>query len=119
MDVTLTKIREMVDVDTVVGTPIETADAITIIPVSKVSYGFGSGGGDLPAKEKAGFGGGVGAGVKVDPIGFLVVKDGGVRMINVSTPAEGTVDRVIERLPEIIDMLQTVVQKFTGDKSSE
>ena len=119
MDVTLTKIREMVDVDTVVGTPIETADGITIIPVSKVSYGFGSGGGDMPLKEKGGFGGGVGAGVKVDPIGFLVVKDGGVRMINVSTPAEGTVDRVIERLPEIVDMLQSLVQKFTAEKASE
>ena len=111
MDVTMTKIREMVDVDTVVGTPFNTPDGITIIPVSKVSYAFGGGGGDYPVKEKGGFGGGSGAGVKIDPIGFLVVKDGNVRMLNITPPAANTVDRVIEKAPELIDMVEDLINK--------
>lgn len=114
MDITMTKLREMVDVDTVVGTPITTPDGITIIPVSRVSYGFGGGGSDFPAKEKSGFGGGSGAGVKIDPIGFLIVKDGGVRMINITPPAASTVDRVIEKAPELIDMVEGLISRHTG-----
>lgn len=116
MDVTMSKLREMVDVDTVVGSPITTPDGITIIPVSKVSYGFAAGGSDFPAKEKTGFGGGNGAGIKIDPIGFLVVKEGNVRMINITPPAANTVDRVIEKAPELIDMLEELISKHTGGK---
>lgn len=111
MDVTMSKIREMVDVNTIVGAPIETPDGVTIIPVSKVSYAFASGGSDFPVKDKTGFGGGNGAGVKIDPIGFLVLKDGNVRMINITPPAVNTVDRVIEKTPEIIDMIEDLLQK--------
>ena len=111
MEVTLTKIKEMVNVDTVVGTPIETVDGITIIPVSKVSYGFGGGGSDFPVKEKSGFGGGNAAGIKIDPLGFLIVKDGSVRMINMTPPAANTVDRVIEKLPDVIDMIEDLIKK--------
>ena len=118
MDVTMTKIREMVDVDTVVGTPFNTPDGITIIPVSKVSYAFGGGGGDYPIKEKGGFGGGSGAGVKIDPIGFLVVKDGSVRMITITPPAANTVDRVIEKAPELIDMVEDLINKQAEKKKA-
>ena len=119
MDVTMTKIREMVDVDTVVGTPFNTPDGITIIPVSKVSYAFGGGGGDYPVKEKGGFGGGSGAGVKIDPIGFLVVKDGSVRMLNITPPAANTVDRVIEKAPELIDMVEDLINKQAAKKKAK
>ena len=119
MNVTMTKIREMVDVDTVVGTPFNTPDGITIIPVSKVSYAFGGGGGDYPIKEKGGFGGGSGAGVKIDPIGFLVVKDGGVRMLNITPPAANTVDRVIEKAPELIDMVEDLINKQAEKKKAK
>ena len=118
MDVTMTKMREMVDVDTVVGNPISTPDGITIIPVSKVSYGFASGGSDFAVKEKNGFGGGNGAGIKIDPIGFLIVKDGNVRMINVTPPAATTIDRAIEKAPEFIDMVDALIAKYVTKKDS-
>ena len=107
----VSQIREMVDVDTVVGTPITTPDGITIIPVSRVSYGFGSGGSDFPAKEKNGFGGGSGAGVRIDPIGFLIIKDNNVRMINIAPPAANTVDRVIDMAPDIVDKVTSMIGK--------
>ena len=116
MDVTMSKMREMVDVDTIVGSPITTPDGITIIPVSKVSYGFASGGSDFAMKQNSGFGGGNGAGVKIDPIGFLVVKDGGVRMINVTPPASTTIDRAIEKAPEFIDMIDGLISKYVSKK---
>ena len=121
MDVTMTKMREMVDVDTVVGSPITTPDGITIIPVSKVSYGFASGGGDYPIKDKSGFSGGNGAGIKIDPIGFLVVKDGNIRMINITPPAANTVDRAIEKAPELIDLVDGLISKYVvkGDSSAQ
>ena len=119
MDITMSKLREMVDVDTVVGSPITTPDGVTIIPVSKVSYAFGSGGSDFPAKEKTGFGGGSGAGVRIEPIGFLIIKDGGVRMINITPPAASTVDRVIEKAPELIDMVEGIVNKHAGKGEAE
>lgn len=119
MDVTMTKIREMVDVNTVVGSPITTPDGICIIPVSKVSYGFGGGGSDFPVKEKGGFGGGSGAGIKIEPIGFLVIKDGNVRMVNITPPAANTVDRVIEKAPELIDMVEDFISKHTQDKEAQ
>ncbi len=118
MDVTMTKMREMVDVDTVVGSPITTPDGVTIIPVSKVSYGFASGGSDFAVKEKNGFGGGNGAGIKIDPIGFLVVKDGSVRMINVTPPASTTIDRAIEKAPEFIDMVDALIAKYVTKKDT-
>ena len=99
MEATMNKIREMVDVNTVVGSPITTPDGITVIPVSRISYAFATGGSDFRVKEKPAFGGGNGAGVKIEPIGFLVVKDGNIRMVSITPPANNTIDRVIERPP--------------------
>ena len=121
LDTTLQKIREMVDVNTVVGAPISTPDGITIIPISKVSYAFAAGGSDFRVKEKTnmGFGGGNGAGVKIEPIGFLIVQNGSVRMINVMPPASTTIDRVVEKAPEVIDMVEDLIQKHKKEKKSE
>ena len=110
---TIQKIREMVDVNSVIGQPITTPDGVTIIPVSKVSVGFGGGGSDFAAKPGAEnpFGGGVGGGVKVTPICFLIVKDGNVRMMPVAEPASSTTERIVEMLPDTIDKLAAALEK--------
>ena len=103
---TLQKIREMVDVNSVVGQPIQTPDGVTIIPVSKVSVGFGGGGSDFTTKNNENpFGGGAGGGVKVTPVCFLVIKDGNVRMISIPEPANSTTERIVEMLPDTLDKL--------------
>ena len=106
LETTIQKIREMVDVNSVVGQPITTPDGVTIIPVSRVSVGFGGGGSDFASKNAENpFGGGVGGGVKVSPICFLVVKDGNVRMLSVPEPANSTTERIVEMLPDTLDKL--------------
>ena len=107
LETTIQKIREMVDVNSVIGEPITTPDGVTIIPVSKVSVGFGGGGSDFVNKTGAEnpFGGGVGGGVKVTPVCFLIVKDGNVRMMPVAAPANTTADRIVEMLPDTLDKL--------------
>ena len=111
MDVTMSKLKSMMDVNTIVGEPIVTPDGITIIPVSKVSYAFASGGSDFQSKDKPAFGGGNGAGVKIEPVGFLIVKDGSVRMMNITPPASTTLDRVIEKAPELMDTVEDFLKK--------
>ena len=110
---TISKIREMVDVNSVIGDPITTADGVTIIPVSKVSVGFGGGGSDFVSKnvnrQDNPFGGGVGAGVKVTPIAFLIIKEGNVRMIPVATPANTTADRIVEMVPDTLDKIAAFI----------
>lgn len=118
MDVSMTRIRELVDVNTVVGDPITTPDGITIIPVSKVTFGFGSGGSEFPAKDKNGIGGGGAAGVKLEPIGFLTIRDGNIRMLNIAPPASGTVDRIVEMVPDLLDRIQDFIDK-NKDKQIE
>lgn len=117
---TIQKIKEMVDVNSVVGQPITTPDGVTIIPVSKVSVGFGGAGSDFTkGRTSAGdnpFGGGVGAGVKVTPICFLVVKDGGVRMIPVAQAANTTADRLVEMIPDTVDKIAAFIDSRSGNK---
>ena len=112
---TIQKIREMVDVNSVIGTPISTPDGVTIIPVSKVSVGFGGGGSDFVNKSggENPFGGGVGGGVKVTPICFLIVKDGNVRMMPVAAPANTTADRIVEMIPDTLDKISAFVDSKT------
>ena len=109
LDNTIARIREMVDVNSVIGDPITTPDGVTIIPVSKVSIGFGGGGSDFVSKnvnhQETPFGGGVGAGVKVTPIAFLIVKEGNVRMLPVAAPANTTADRLVEMVPDTLDKI--------------
>ena len=111
MDVTMTKIKQLVDTNTMVGEPIITPDGITAIPISRVSFGFGTGGSGDVGKSKS-YVGGSGAGVKVEPVGFLVIKGGVCRMINIAPTPTNTVERVVEMLPELIDKAEVLVDKY-------
>ncbi len=114
---TIQKIKEMVDVNSVIGEPIVTADGVTIIPVSKVSVGFGGGGSDFVGAKPGGdngLAGGVGGGVKVSPVCFLIVKDGNVRMMPIPEPASSTADRVVEMLPDTLDKLTAYLEAKKG-----
>ena len=110
METSMDKIRQMVDSSTIVGEPITTPDGVTLIPVSRLSYGFGCGGGDY-GKNGASSGAGCGAGIRVEPMAFLVVKGGVTRMLPVGTPAITTLDRVIEMVPELFDRVESFVDK--------
>ena len=110
MQTTMSKIREMVDSNTVVGEPIVTADGVTLIPVSRLSFGFGCGGGDY-GKQPDKLGAGAAAGVRVEPMAFLVVKDGVTRMLPVGTPAITTVDRIVEMVPQVMDRVEGFIDK--------
>lgn len=113
MDVTLDKIKHMVDANTIIGDPITTPDGTTVIPISRVSYGFASGGSDLPSKAQpaAGlFAGGSGAGITVIPIAFLAVSHGNVRVIQIE-PYMGPVDRALEKIPEMVDKISALFRK--------
>ena len=112
MNITMDKIKEMVDVNTIVGTPITSADGTLIIPVSKVSYGFASGGSDLPTKneKKDLFGGGSGAGVTIQPIAFLTVYQGNVKLISVTGGSEG-LDKVLGMVPDVVEKVKGFFKK--------
>ena len=114
LESTIAKLREMVDVNSVVGSPITTPDGVTIIPISKISVGFGGGGVEFTAKksgEDRPYGGGNATAVKIDPIGFLVIKEGTVRMVNVTPPASNTVDRIIDLVPQVMDRVDAFIEK--------
>ena len=118
MQTTMDKIREMVDANTVVGKPIVTQDGVTLIPVSRLSFGFASGGSDFSGKSQQGKNfGGAGAGVNVMPIAFLVVKDGNVKLIPVAPPADSTVGRVVELVPDMFDRVTNYLDKKNEDKA--
>lgn len=110
MEASMGKIREMVDSNTVVGEPITTVDGVTLIPVSRLSFGFGCGGGDY-GKQQDKLGAGAAAGVRVEPMAFLVVKDGVTRMLPVGTPAITTVDRIVEMVPQVMDRVEGFIDK--------
>lgn len=110
MTSTMAKIKDMIDVNTVIGDPITTPDGVTIIPVTKVSIGYGSGGSDFatkntPANRDNSFGGGAGGSVKITPIAFLITRDGNVRMLPVAEPASTSMDRLIEQVPDLLDRI--------------
>ena len=117
MSTTMQKIKEMVDVNTIIGNPITTPDGTTIIPISKVSFGFASGGSDLPTSNpKQTFGGGGGAGITLQPIAFLVVHEGNVRLLQIAT-SSNTADKVVNAVPDIIDKVSDVLAKNQKDKA--
>lgn len=115
----MAKVREMVDTNTIVGEPITTPDGVTLIPISRVSFGFGGGGAAFGNKKDASaegdLGGGLGTGVKIDPVAFLIIKDGAVRMMSVAAPARTTADRIVEMVPEVVD----TVTGFVNSKLSQ
>ena len=103
---TMDKIREMADTNTIVGQPITTPDGVTLIPISRVSMGFGCGGADYGKVQPKDFGGGSGAGVKIEPVAFLVIREGSTRVLPVAMPPMTTLDRVVEMMPDLVDKVE-------------
>ena len=121
MNITMDKVRQMADANTIIGKPIKTDDGTTIIPVSRISLGFGTGGSDFDGKNSANkelFGGGSGAGVSIRPVAFLVIKDGMVRTIQLSDPSN-SIDRALTMLPELVDKLMTLIPDKKAEKPEE
>ncbi len=108
---TMDKVHAMADTNTIVGQPITTPDGVTLIPISKISFGFGGGGGDYGKNANANFGGGASAGVKIDPVAFLVIKDGTTRMLPVAAAPMNTVDRIVDMAPEIVEKVEKIIDK--------
>lgn len=117
---TIEKIKDMVDSKTIIGDPIDAGEGIKVIPVSKVTYGFASGGSDFPSKSsKELFGGGGGAGVTLTPVAFLVINNGNVTVKYLSEGPETSVERVVGALPELVDKLSDIVEKFKSKKDTD
>lgn len=118
MDTSLKKIKELIDVNTIIGDPITAPDGTTIIPVSKVTYGFASGGSDLPTKKDSRdcFGGGAGAGVTIQPVGFLSISKGSVKFIPIEK-YDGAADRIVGMIPEAFDKISSFIKKDKTDKT--
>ncbi len=113
MEGAMEKMRSMVDSNTVVGAPITTLDGTTLIPLSRLSFGFASGGSDTSASPaKPGIWGGGGAAVKAEPIGFLMTKDGGARMLPIQAPVFSTADRLLDMAPELLEKLEGYLDKY-------
>ena len=111
MDVTLEKIKKMVDSNTIIGNPINMADGTLILPISKVSFGFASGGSDIATKTSKD----LFAGVSIVPVAFLVVREGNVRMIQLADTSN-SVDRAIGMMPEMVDK---ITELFKKDKNTK
>lgn len=109
MENTLEKMREMVDVSTIIGEPMVTGET-TLIPVSKVSYGFTSGGTDLPSKSNAElFGGGGGGGITISPVAFIVIQNDKVRLMQIDNYTSSA-DRAISMIPELVDQVSQLLK---------
>ncbi|WP_283675338.1 GerW family sporulation protein [Butyricicoccus sp. Marseille-Q5471] len=125
MTETMAKIKEMVDVDTIIGTPITTPDGTTVIPVSKVTFGFASGGSDFAPKHTAStaplaFGGGGGAGVTVVPVCFLILSPTeGTQILGVNAQASTTVDRLVEMIPGALNKVSSFVEGRKGNLDAQ
>ena len=122
MTSSMAKIKDMIDVNTVIGDPITTPDGVTLIPITKVSVGYGGGGSDFvtknyPANRDNAFGGGAGAGVTITPMAFVVIRGESVRMIPIAEPASTSVDRIVEMVPDILDRVEALLRK-PQDKNS-
>ena len=115
MSTVMENIKGMIDVDTVIGEPVETSNGTMIIPISKVGFGFAAGGSEIPSKvgDKS-FGGGSGAGVSISPVGFLVVTPDQIKMVPVSS-GNTPVDKIIDYIPVAIDKVNDMINKKKGD----
>jgi sporulation protein YtfJ len=118
---TMENIKDMIDVNTIIGDAVEVKDGSIMIPISKVSFGFVSGGSEFKSKtdtennSKYPFGGGSGAGVSVKPVAFLVLKNDGVRLLSVDH--ETSIDRIIDNAPQFIEMLKNMGKGKTSDNN--
>jgi len=118
LSASMSKVRDMVDANTVVGAPIAAAEGVTLIPISKITFGLASGGADLAAKladTNGTFSGGAGCGVKITPVAIIVIQGDRVRVLPVDEPASSAAERVIEQLPGIVDKLSDMVGKKKSD----
>ena len=118
MEASMSKIRDMVDSNTIIGEPIQTPDGVTLIPISRVSFGFGSGGGDLPSSQKELFGGGTGGGVTITPMAFLIVRNGDVKLIQVQS-YNNTADRLVGMVPDVMDTVSGLISGGKKEKPAE
>ncbi len=122
MKTTLENVRSMADANTIIGTPI-VADGVTLIPVSRMSFGVAGGGTEFSTKKQvapdANFGGGSGASAKLEPVAFLVVRDGNVKLLPVAPPPATTVDRVIETVPEVVDKVTVFIENQQAKKAQK
>lgn len=130
MGLSLDKIREMADANTIVGTPITAPDGTMLIPISKVSFGFATGGADFGGHEKetekasgtitdrkSNFGGGAGAGVNITPIAFMVIPpDGDVRMMTIGEPVSTALDRVVDIIPDLLTRVQDFIAQMRNKR---
>ena len=118
MDVTLEKIKAMATADTIIGNPIHVEDT-TILPVSKVTYGFASGGSDFAAKNQPGkdlFGGGGGAGMTVTPVAFLAIHNDNVKVLSIDQSGDG--NAIVNLIPELFDKVTSLFKKDEKDKDT-
>lgn len=118
LSTTIEKVRQLVDVSTIVGEPIKLSEEITVIPVSKVTYGFASGGSDFPSKSNAElFGGGGGAGITINPVAFLVLKNGEVTLKHI-TANDNAAERIVNMIPDVIDKVTEITGKAQSGKKN-
>ena len=114
------KVKELADTETVIGKPIVTGNGTTIIPVSKISVGFGSGGSDLPTKQAGElFGGGAGGGVSIQPIAFItIMPDGNVKLLQmtINAPKENA---ALALIPDVVDKISGIISKNKTDSPTE
>lgn len=116
---TIEKVRQLVDVSTIIGEPLQLSEDITVVPVSKVTYGFASGGADFPSKSNAElFGGGGGAGITINPVAFLVLKDGEVTLKHI-TANDNAAERIVNMIPDVIDKVTGIAEKAKSGKNAE
>lgn len=128
----MNSIREMIDVDTIIGEPIETSNNIIIIPISKVGFGFAAGGSEFKGetideyskrdKEEAiqyrlPFGGGSGAGVSISPVAFLVINGGCVKLLPINHSS--TIDKLLDYVPDLIEKVNVMINKEMNNKRDE
>ena len=111
----MAKVREMVDTNTIVGQPIQTPDGVTLIPISRVSFGFGGGGTAFGNKKEPAadpnLGTAMGAGVKGEPVSFLIIKMDS----RTAVPAVTTMDRIVEMVPDVVDKVSGFIKKKTEE----
>ena len=108
----MSKVREMVDANTVVGTPISVNAGTTLIPFSKINFALASGGADMAAKltgQSGTFGGGAGCGVKITPVAFILIQGERVRVLPVDEPANTAIERAVEQIPALVDKISDLI----------
>ena len=114
---TIDKIKNLVDTSTVIGEPMKISEKVTVIPISKVTYGFASGGSDFPSKNNAElFGGAGGAGITVTPVAFLIVNDDIVTIKTIGN-GDNPIEKVVSAVPEVVSTVSGLVNKFTNKET--